>query len=226
MEKPDQPTNNSTCSAPQPCYQGIIAITLAGGFLAVILGLVLCISLIYQGNKHSEAMRTVSTSKALALVDGVVPLSRRAAAGIASAAGTASAAQSENQQSCDTATPDQARRLLSSLFPNMSIIATTPVATGNGTACILEVELLADRSHPNTEGVVYVLPGGESFLNGPLMNSDSSVSLSVEDAPTAMALPNNDADDLLSQLPSSLESEEGQEWLKNYILLSMLESRK
>src|SRR5690554_3926144 len=61
---------------------------------------------------------------------------------------------------CEPATTHQAATLLGTVFPNMEIIEAKPAFTGGGEACLLEVELYADRAYPSTHGIVYVLPGG------------------------------------------------------------------
>lgn len=85
--------------------------------------------------------------------------------------------QSEN---CKTsATKEQADVLLKRLFPKASIISAENLALDNTkSVCLLEVEMQVEADKPETRGFVYVLPDGERFLNGPLMDKRSKVGTS------------------------------------------------
>lgn len=78
----------------------------------------------------------------------------------------------------EVATEEQAHQLLLRLFPAAKFISAEPLSSGNSKSCLLEVEMLADASNPHTKGFVYVLPDGERFLNGPLMDKRSRVGTS------------------------------------------------
>lgn len=75
----------------------------------------------------------------------------------------------------EVATEEQAHQLLLRLFPGAKFISTEPLSSGSTKSCLLEVEMLVDESNPDTKGFVYVLPNGERFLNGPLMDKRSRV---------------------------------------------------
>ncbi|RRV31756.1 hypothetical protein EGJ86_19485 [Pseudomonas sp. o96-267] len=77
----------------------------------------------------------------------------------------------------EVAQQEEAYELLKKLFPAASFLSAEPLAFGNTKSCLLEVEMLADQDNPKTKGFVYVLPDGEHFLNGPLMNKRSDISL-------------------------------------------------
>ncbi|KKN58092.1 hypothetical protein LCGC14_0555630 [marine sediment metagenome] len=94
---------------------------------------------------------------------------------------------------CRTATPEQAENLLRHHFPDLEIIDIS--AQPKGTAdpsCLLSVELLANAEIPSTRGFVYVLPDGEHFLNGPLMNRSSNLS-TIGDGAKVPVLSDEDA---------------------------------
>jgi hypothetical protein len=79
---------------------------------------------------------------------------------------------------CATAPREKATALLLKLFPDAEIKAMDPLALDDSkTLCMLEVEMLADKTKPGTRGFVYVFPDGERFLNGPLMDKRSDVGL-------------------------------------------------
>lgn len=81
------------------------------------------------------------------------------------------------------ATENQAHTLLLRLFPNAKFLSAEPLSSSvTKTSCLLEVEMIADINNPGTKGFVYVLPDGERFLNGPLMDKRSRV---ATDAPSA-----------------------------------------
>lgn len=89
---------------------------------------------------------------------------------------------SESAQStaahCRTATSDQASNLLTRLFPESKMLNFEPLALdAMKSLCLLEVEMLADKTNVATKGFVYVFPDGERFLNGPLMDKRSQVSV-------------------------------------------------
>lgn len=87
-----------------------------------------------------------------------------------------------NASCSQMASEKQAQKLLSRLFPAAKIITAEELPLDNTkSVCLLEVEMLADAENPSTRGFVYVLPDGEQFLNGPLMDKRSQVSV----APTA-----------------------------------------
>lgn len=87
------------------------------------------------------------------------------------------------------ATEDQAHSLLTRLFPKASIISAEPLSLDAiKSSCLLEVEMLADAEKPGTRGFVYVLPGGHSFLNGPLMDKRSRVAVEAPSADIEKAL--------------------------------------
>lgn len=75
----------------------------------------------------------------------------------------------------EVATEEQAHKLLLRLFPAAKFISAEPLSSGNTKSCLLEIEMLADEGNPQTKGFVYVLPDGERFLNGPLMDKRSRV---------------------------------------------------
>lgn len=75
----------------------------------------------------------------------------------------------------EIATHEQAAALMSRLFPDSQIISAEPLKVAVSTSCLLEVEMLTIANNPNTKGVVYVLPDGDHFLNGPLMSKRSWV---------------------------------------------------
>jgi hypothetical protein len=78
-----------------------------------------------------------------------------------------------------SASKDQAEGLLKRLFPNASFITAEHLALDNmKSVCLLEVEMQVEADKPETRGFVYVLPDGERFLNGPLMDKRSKVGTS------------------------------------------------
>ncbi|MBA1280233.1 hypothetical protein [Stutzerimonas stutzeri] len=87
------------------------------------------------------------------------------------------------------ASEEQARSLLTRLFPNAQIITAEELSFDDSkTACMLEVDMLADASKPQSRGFVYVLPDGERFLNGPLMDKRSKVAIEPVSADIGRAL--------------------------------------
>ncbi|WP_326430279.1 hypothetical protein VQ574_21390 (plasmid) [Stutzerimonas frequens] len=77
------------------------------------------------------------------------------------------------------ASKEKAEKLLKRLFQNAEILEAEPLPLNNmKSVCLLEVEMLVDTGRPDTRGFVYVLPDGERFLNGPLMDKRSQVGLS------------------------------------------------
>lgn len=87
------------------------------------------------------------------------------------------------------ASEEQATALLNRLFPKAKIITAEPLLLGDiKSSCLLEVEMMADAEKPETRGFVYVLPDGQTFLNGPLMDKRSKVALEAPSADIGKAL--------------------------------------
>ncbi|HCF5745366.1 hypothetical protein DY969_25945 [Pseudomonas aeruginosa] len=79
------------------------------------------------------------------------------------------------------ATEQQAKTLLGRLFPESNLINFEPLKLAEG-SCLLEVDMEAVKGRKDTRGFVYVLPDGERFLNGPLMDKRSKLGLQVDAA--------------------------------------------
>lgn len=87
------------------------------------------------------------------------------------------------------ASQEQAETLLARLFPTASFLAFDELPLdAMKTSCLLEVEMLAEDGKPDTRGFVYVLPDGMQFLNGPLMDKRSRVSISETPADISKAI--------------------------------------
>lgn len=98
-------------------------------------------------------------------------------------------APAANAPCASIASEDAARTLLTRLFPNAQIITAENLSIDDmKSSCLLEVEMLADANKPETRGFVYVLPDGERFLNGPLMDKRSKVALEPISAEISKAL--------------------------------------
>lgn len=79
---------------------------------------------------------------------------------------------------CAPASREAASELLLRHFPNAEFISFEGLSsTTSETGCLLEVEMLADKDEPQTKGFVYVLPDGKGFLNGPLLDKRSRLSI-------------------------------------------------
>ncbi|MCF6783414.1 hypothetical protein [Stutzerimonas stutzeri] len=99
------------------------------------------------------------------------------------------AAQDTQNPCAQVASEEQASALLTRLFPNAKIIAAEPLSLDvNKSSCLLEVEMLADAAKQDSRGFVYVLPDGQRFLNGPLMDKRSKVGLQETTADIGKAL--------------------------------------
>ncbi|EKY4114576.1 TPA: hypothetical protein ACGW3M_001212 [Pseudomonas aeruginosa] len=79
------------------------------------------------------------------------------------------------------ATEQQAKTLLGRLFPESNMFSFEPLKLGGG-SCLLEVDMEAVKGRKDTRGFVYVLPDGERFLNGPLMDKRSKLGLQPDAA--------------------------------------------
>ncbi|MBX6653631.1 hypothetical protein ISF12_10285 [Pseudomonas aeruginosa] len=79
------------------------------------------------------------------------------------------------------ATEQQAKTLLGRLFPESNMFSFEPLKLGGG-SCLLEVDMEAVKGRKDTRGFVYVLPDGERFLNGPLMDKRSKLGLQTDAA--------------------------------------------
>lgn len=79
------------------------------------------------------------------------------------------------------ATEQQAKTLLGRLFPESNMFSFEPLKLGGG-SCLLEVDMEAIKGRKDTRGFVYVLPDGERFLNGPLMDKRSKLGLQTDAA--------------------------------------------
>ncbi|HCL3282172.1 TPA: hypothetical protein N2A29_006235, partial [Pseudomonas aeruginosa] len=79
------------------------------------------------------------------------------------------------------ATEQQAKTLLGRLFPESNLINFEPLKLAEG-SCLLEVDMEAVKGRKDTRGFVYVLPDGERFLNGPLMDKRSKLGLQADAA--------------------------------------------
>lgn len=90
-----------------------------------------------------------------------------------------------NNVCSEVATLEQATELMTRLFPDSKIINAEPLKVAASKSCLLEVEMLTAQNNPRTQGVVYVLPDGDHFLNGPLMSKRSKVEQSPEVEPTS-----------------------------------------
>lgn len=90
----------------------------------------------------------------------------------------------------EVATPEQAEKLMKRLFPESKIVSTSPLRVTVSTSCLLEVEMLTIANDPNSTGLVYILPDGDHFLNGPLMSKRSWVGKSPESQATNQAISN------------------------------------
>ncbi len=73
------------------------------------------------------------------------------------------------------ATEAQASELMKRLFPDSKILSAEALQISVSTSCLLEVEMLTIANDPKSKGIVYVLPDGDHFLNGPLMSKRSWV---------------------------------------------------
>lgn len=82
-------------------------------------------------------------------------------------------------ENCEIASTADAKTLLTRLLPNATILTAEPFHLTDRT-CLLEVEMLANKDDQSTRGFVYVLPSGKEFLNGPLMDKRSKVSLASQ----------------------------------------------
>lgn len=83
----------------------------------------------------------------------------------------------------EVATPEQAETLMKRLFPESRILSTSPLQVAVSTSCLLEVEMLTIANDPKSTGLVYILPDGDHFLNGPLMSKRSWVGSTPQSQP-------------------------------------------
>lgn len=106
-----------------------------------------------------------------------LPLSRAVIAGVMLAAALQGC---EKRQECAfIATEDQATKLLTKLMPESKLISFERLPLDDKSdSCLLEVDMLANKDDEQTRGFVYVLPDGERFLNGPLMDRRSRLVIS------------------------------------------------
>lgn len=110
---------------------------------------------------------------------------------------------------CQSIAPtERAEALLNRLFPKAVIHFAEPFPVSDST-CLLEVEMSVDPANPVTRGFVYVLPDGERFLNGPLMDKRSKVEISTTDPAALQDALNAQqrAMDLLSQQQTRTSSQ-------------------
>ncbi len=73
---------------------------------------------------------------------------------------------------------NQAHTLLSAHFPHMAINSAELLDLGAGTkasGCLLEVDMHVVKGDDSTRGFVYLLPDGQRFLNGPLLDRRSKI---------------------------------------------------
>lgn len=86
------------------------------------------------------------------------------------------------ESSCDfIADQADAEALLKRLLPKMKVIDATSEYPLDAGVCLREVELFADAAQPASRGFVYVLPDGQHFLNGPLMDKRSKIGVEAMD---------------------------------------------
>lgn len=91
---------------------------------------------------------------------------------------TSADAMSATPLCADIAPHEKAEALIKRLFPKSTIHFAEPLRVSPST-CLLEVEMSVEADNPATRGFVYVLPDGERFLNGPLMDKRSKVETSA-----------------------------------------------
>jgi uncharacterized ParB-like nuclease family protein len=83
------------------------------------------------------------------------------------------------------ASEGEAKALLGGLFPDSEILKTREATFGeDATTCLLEVEMQVVGGQPATQGYVYVLPGATTFLNGPLLDATSKLTMPEQAAAT------------------------------------------
>jgi len=135
-----------------------------------------------QGNTINALALTFSTLALAVSVGLFVSINATSAltASVSPQAFSAAQAPQISPSPCQPVTPAQAITLLKQHFPNMTVNHTAPARFGDhNPACLLEVDITADKNNPMTQGLVYVMPDGEHFLNGPLMNSQSQIALAI-----------------------------------------------
>nr|AMP42378.1 disulfide isomerase/thiol-disulfide oxidase [uncultured bacterium IN-11] len=96
---------------------------------------------------------------------------------LALATGAVSPAFADNCQ--EVASADQIMTLVKKVLPKSAISTMKTVDSGT-TSCLVEVEMLVDISNTDSKGVIYVLPNGEQFISGVLMDADSKLILDSE----------------------------------------------
>ncbi|WP_147464562.1 hypothetical protein [Pseudomonas cannabina] len=158
---------------------------LAGAGAGLALGL---LAIAFFGYHYSKAPDEVPTQPASLLPQELYPPSQPAVSMAGAAQGVSPAASTDGELAkpsitrCRTATDEQATLLLKRLFPDSKMLSFEPLALdAMKSLCLLEVEMLADKANAATKGFVYVLPDGERFLNGPLMDKRSQVSVQSTD---------------------------------------------
>tara|TARA_R110001592_G_scaffold33503_8_gene115993 strand:- start:804 stop:1766 length:963 start_codon:yes stop_codon:yes gene_type:complete len=105
---------------------------------------------------------------------------------------------SQSGLTCQYIGIEQAEQLLTAVLPDANILVAQPVTGDPSTdGCVTQVRLLADRGNPDSAGSVFVLPDGEHFFNGPLMDSSTRLTVGVKKQ-------SDEGDELVSDM-SSLE---------------------
>lgn len=83
---------------------------------------------------------------------------------------------------CAPRTAEQAQSFFSGLMPDSQVLAVSPAfPAGAAGHCITKVRMLVNKTDPATDGIVFLMPDGEHFLNGPMMDATSRLT------PTAQA---------------------------------------
>lgn len=115
----------------------------------------------------------------------------------------------------EVATEAQASELMKRLFPDSKILSAEPLKVSVSTSCLLEVEMLTIANDPKSKGIVYVLPDGDHFLNGPLMSKRSWVGVTPAPQTAENQIAKNSMTDQLSDaqpgeiaLPLQAQSEQ------------------
>lgn len=134
-------------------------------------------------NKLNETIRTITLLGILCTL-GVITY-RLPVKMLADAEDTT---RQQKAHACQYIGLEQAEKLLLNALPDSKVLDATPAIGDPGTdGCVTQVRMLADQSNPDSSGSVFVLPGGKHFLNGPLMNSETRLTVGAKTAQSDVA---------------------------------------